>query len=139
MMDTLTTNFPIQDPPPAGMAESLSREAFEASAPRLFPVLRIETTPQIFASPEIRFQDETDDLDAYRVARFRINGVLALLQRYAASAPNEINLFADMDGCVATGQSPRNVAADLLNALGLGESRVIWENIPLQSHYTELL
>lgn len=138
-MAAFRTNFHLSGAQSSASAKPLSREVFNSARPQLFPTLRIEASPQLLASRKIRFQEETDDLDDYRVSRFQVDGVLALLQRYATSERNQLNLFVDMKGCLAKGQSPADVSSNLLNSLGLGEVNVIWTNSKLQSQFAELL
>jgi len=142
MKFTAKQNIVATDAIPDSRAKPMTPSVVARLRPFMRPVLAFFASPQLLTSRGIRFTREVDDLDAYRIARYEVAGVLTQFQAYDHSEKDQITVYVDVLGADRAKCDVAQIAVSLMVALHLTEVHVSWTNekfpVPLILHLTKV-
>lgn len=77
-------------------------------------------------SKKVVFFDEQDDLDSFRIALLKVEGISFFIQKRANAPVNDFTIWGDRDAAISNGLSIDDLVDGLLEVLGIESSNVVW-------------
>lgn len=81
----------------------------------------------------VRVEDEDDDLGDYKISHILVNNIPVFLQKYNCHNSNKFNIYVDHIKCAENNEDIFNISEQLIAALKLDTSQIVWKNEELQS------
>lgn len=80
----------------------------------------------------IKLEDEDDDLGDYKISHILVNSIPVFIQKYNCHNTNEFSIFVDHIKCAENNEDIFNISEQLITALKLDKSNIVWKNEKLQ-------